>query len=58
MFKKIKRNYYDIIHVHGNSSLLAIDLFIAFLKNIKVRISHCHNTKCKNFTWSNDYIYI
>ena len=48
LLKKMPKNKYDIIHVHGNSSIMAIDLFIGWLKNIKTRIAHCHNTKCNN----------
>lgn len=48
LLKKMPKNRYDIIHVHGNSSIMAIDLFIGWLKRIKIRIAHSHNTKCSN----------
>ncbi len=38
---------YDIIHVHGNSATLAIDLFAAKLAGVKHRLAHSHNTSCK-----------
>ena len=44
----MKRNYFDMIHVHGNSAVMAFDLEIAKLKGIKVRIAHSHNTVCPN----------
>lgn len=42
MFKNMKKNYYDIIHIHGNSSAMAIELIIAKLKKINFKIAHCH----------------
>lgn len=48
LMKLMKKDYFDICHVHGNSSVMAIDLAIAYMKNIKVRIAHSHNTKCSN----------
>lgn len=38
---------YDVIHVHGNSATLTIELFAAKLAGVKYRIAHSHNTKCK-----------
>lgn len=49
-YKKIKKNYFDIIHVHGNSSLMFFELLIGLFKGIKVRIAHCHNSSCANIT--------
>jgi len=45
---KILKNNYDVVHVHGNSSLMAIELFLARLHGIKKRIAHCHNTTCEH----------
>lgn len=47
---KVKRNKYDIYHVNGNSAIMAIDLLIAYIKGIKVRIAHSHSSTCKNMT--------
>lgn len=46
--KIIKSNEYDIVHVHGSSCLLFIDLFAAKLAKVKVRIAHSRNTTCNN----------
>lgn len=46
--KIIKQNKYDIVHVHGSSCLLFIDLFAAKLANVKVRIAHSRNTSCNH----------
>lgn len=39
---------YDIVHVHGNSATISIELLIAKLRGIKIRIAHCHNSTCNN----------
>ena len=44
--KVIKSNNYDIIHVHGNSATMFIDLFPAKQEKVRCRIAHSHNTKC------------
>lgn len=43
---KIKR--FDIVHIHGNSATMAVELFISYLCGIKIRIAHCHNSTCNN----------
>ena len=42
----IKETQPDILHVHGNSATMSIELFLAWLHGIKVRIPHSHNTTC------------
>ena len=42
--KIMKANKYDLVHIHGNSATMAIELMAAKKANIGVRISHCHNT--------------
>ena len=44
--KLVKEEHYDIVHVHGSSALLLIDLFAAWLGGCKVRIAHSRNTQC------------
>lgn len=46
--KIIKENKYDIVHVHGSSTILCVDLLAAKLANVKVRIAHSHNTTCSH----------
>lgn len=58
----IKKKQYDIIHAHGNSTTLAIEMWAAKLAGCKVRIAHSRNTRTKYpllnqllrplFTWS------
>lgn len=40
---RICKNY-DVIHVHGNSPLMVIELIIAKLRGVQQRIAHSHNT--------------
>lgn len=44
----IKENRYDVIHVHGNSAMMTVDLLPAWLAGVKVRIAHSHNTTCSH----------
>lgn len=46
LYNVIKRNKYDIIHIHGNSALMSIETVTAFLGRVPVRIVHSHNTTC------------
>lgn len=36
--------YYDVVHVHGNSPLMIVELTIAKLRGVQQRIAHSHNT--------------
>lgn len=42
----IRRNKIEIIHAHGNSGTLAIEMVAGWLGGCKKRIAHSHNTKC------------
>lgn len=44
----IKKEGYDIVHIHGSSALLSLDLLAAWLGGCKVRIAHSRNTTCKH----------
>ena len=48
LWKTLKKYEYDIVHVHGSSSMMAIELTIAFLAGVKIRIAHSHNSYCDN----------
>lgn len=45
LFKAFKQEKFNIVHIHGNSANCAIELFLAFLTKVKVRIMHIHNTR-------------
>lgn len=42
----MRKGKYDVVHIHGNSALMAIDLIAACLTGVKRRIVHSHNTSC------------
>ncbi len=44
----IRREKFDIVHVHGSSALLAADLLAAWLGGCKIRIAHSRNTTCSH----------
>ena len=44
--KQIRRERCDVVHVHGNSATLAVDLLATWLGGARVRIAHSHNTSC------------
>ena len=44
LYKILKEEKYDIVHVHGSSSLLFLQLLVAKLAGVKVRIAHSRNT--------------
>ena len=44
--KLIKREHYDIVHVHGSSTLMYLELNLAKKCGVPVRIAHSRNTTC------------
>lgn len=42
----IKKGNYQIIHAHGCSATMGIEMLAGKLAGVKVRIAHSHNTKC------------
>jgi glycosyltransferase involved in cell wall biosynthesis len=48
MYCLLKKKQYDVVHVHGNSSLIFIDLLAARLVGVPIRIAHSHNTTCSH----------
>ena len=42
----VKKEKYDIVHVHGNSATLGIDMLAARMGGVKVRNAHSRNTSC------------
>ena len=44
--KIIKDGKYQIVHAHGNSATLFLEMYAAYKANCKVRIAHSHNTTC------------
>lgn len=48
LVKIIKQNKYDIVHAHGNSCTLVVEMVAALLGGCKIRIAHSHNTSCEH----------
>lgn len=48
LFWLLKRGNYDVVQVHGSSSIMSIELFLAKMAGIKKRIAHSHNTTCSH----------
>lgn len=39
---------YDVYHVNGSSANITLDLIVAFIARVKIRIAHSHSTSCKH----------
>lgn len=39
-------NGYDVMHVHGNSATMVLEMMAAKLANVPLRIAHGHSTSC------------
>lgn len=37
---------YDVMHVHGNSATMILEMIAAKIADVKLRIAHSHNTSC------------
>lgn len=48
LYKELSSKKYDIVHIHGNSATVSVELALAWIKGIKIRIVHSHNSTCKN----------
>lgn len=48
LYRYIIKERIDIVHVHGSSAIMSIELIAAKLAGCRVRIAHSHNTTCKN----------
>ncbi len=44
----IKKEKFDIVHIHGNSHAMIVELLAATVGGCKIRICHSHNTTCNN----------
>lgn len=48
LFKQLKSEDVNIVHVHGSSATIAIEIIIAALLGIRHRIAHSHSTSGSN----------
>ncbi len=44
----MKKNKFDVVHIHGNSGTMVIETTICKLNKINKTIIHCHNTKTEH----------
>ncbi len=44
LYTVLKKEKYDIVHVHASDSYAAIPIFIAWLARVPVKIAHSHNS--------------
>ncbi len=44
----LKNGDYDVIHVHGSSYIMGLELFVAKMNGVPLRIAHSRNTKTNN----------
>lgn len=46
LLKYIRKEKIEVIHAHGNSGTLSIEMLAGWIGGAKKRIAHSHNTKC------------
>ncbi len=44
LYKTLKDNKFDVVHINGSSATIGVELFIAYLCGIKNRVVHSHNS--------------
>lgn len=47
LIRFVRKNNIKVIHAHGNSATLAIEMMAGMFGGCKKRIAHSHNTKCE-----------
>ncbi|MCD2502355.1 glycosyltransferase [Clostridium sp. NSJ-145] len=48
LYKIMKSEKFDVVHIHGNSSTMAFETLPAYINKIPKRIVHCHNISCEH----------
>ena len=48
IYSFLKKKKPNIVHVHGSSALITVELLVAMLAGVPVRVSHSHNTICSH----------
>ena len=48
LYRYLVKERIDIVHVHGSSAIMSVELIAAMLAGCKVRIAHSHNTTCEH----------
>lgn len=42
----LRNENYDVLYIHGSSAIMSIELILAQICGVKVRVVHSHNTTC------------
>ena len=48
LYRVCKDGGYDVVHIHGNSAMMLLDVLPAVWARVPVRIVHSHNTTCSH----------
>lgn len=48
VYRVLKKNKFDVVHIHGNSGTMMIEAFISKICGIPKILVHCHNTNCEH----------
>ncbi len=48
LFSLLRNKRYDVVHAHGSSSVMGMELRLAQLAGVGARIAHSHNTRSDN----------
>lgn len=48
LVRTFRKKRIDVVHVHGNSATISLELLLAKIAGVKVRIAHIHNSKCEH----------
>lgn len=48
LYGLLKKNNYDVVHIHGNSGTMMIETCMAKMNRVSKIIVHCHNTACNH----------
>lgn len=46
--KALKTGNYSVVHRHGNSGIIILDLIVCHRYGVPIRIAHSHSASCKN----------
>lgn len=46
LYKIMKKEKYDVIHVNGQSATMSVEMLAAKLAGCKLRVAHSHNSRC------------
>lgn len=48
LYRKIRKEHYDVVYAHGSSAILTIEMVAAWLAGCRLRIVHSHNSSCQH----------